>query len=315
MDDGVAVMLRTLDGAFPAVEQMSVVDARAAVAMRRAAFANLDDVATDDRFIVTVAGPVAVRIYRPRGGGDQPRAGAVFYHGGGFVLCDIDSHDGFCQTMSRHTGSVVVSVGYRLAPEHPAPAAAEDAHGAFAWVVDHADELGVDPRRIAVAGDSAGGNLAAVTAIMCRERGTSMPAAQVLLYPVIDPTFDTPSYLRRAAGYFTTRAALQWYWRQYLGGTAVPEPAYLVAPGRAASLAGLPPAVVVTATLDPLHSVGVAYARHLRSAGVAVLHRDFRGLFHGFLTMMAFPPAVTARELLWSDMRELLAARVPEAVS
>jgi acetyl esterase len=307
-------MLRTLNGAFPAVEQMSAVDARAAVAARRQVVATDDDVAVSDRLIDTVAGPIAVRIYRPHGGDGQPRAGVVFYHGGGFVLCDIDSHDGFCRTMSRHTGSVVVSVAYRLAPEHPAPAAAEDAYGAFAWVTEHADELGIDPQRIAVAGDSAGGNLAAVTAILCRERDTPMPAAQVLLYPVIDPTFDTVSYQHRATGYFTTRAALQWYWRQYLGGTAVPEPAYLVAPGRAASLAGLPPAVVVTATLDPLHSEGGAYARQLRSAGVAVLHRDFRGLFHGFLTMLDFPPANAGRELLWSDLHEVLNARLQETV-
>lgn len=314
MDDGVAAMLRTLNGAFPAVEQMSAVDARAAVAARRQVVATDDDVAAIDRLIDTVAGPIAVRIYRPHGGGDQPRAGVVFYHGGGFVLCDIDSHDGFCRTMSRHTSSVVVSVGYRLAPEHPAPAAAEDTYGAFAWVTAHADELGIDPQRIAVAGDSAGGNLAAVTAILCRERDTPMPVAQVLLYPVIDPTFDTVSYQQRATGYFTTRAALQWYWRQYLGGTDIPEPAYLVAPGRSTSLAGLPPAVVVTATLDPLHSEGVAYARQLRSAGVAVLHRDFRGLFHGFLTMLDFPPANAGRELLWSDMHEALNVGLQETV-
>ena len=142
-----------------------------------------------------------------------------------------------------------------------------------------------------------------------------MPVGQVLLYPVIDPSCDSPSQRRLATGYFTTRAALQWYWRQYLGDAGIPDPAYLVAPARAASLAGLPPAVVVTGTLDPLHSEGVAYADRLRSEGVGVVHRDFRGLFHGFLTMMSFPPAVAARELLWSDMRALLSARVAEPAS
>lgn len=315
MDDGVAAMLRTLDDAFPAVEQMSAEAARAAVTARRQAVTNIDDAAAEDRVVDTAAGSLGVRIYRPHGAGDAHRPGVVLYHGGGFVLCDIESHDGFCRAMSRHTGSVVVSVGYRLAPEHPAPAAAEDAFAAFHWVARHAVELRVDPRRIAVAGDSAGGNLAAVTSILCRDRGTVPPLAQVLLYPVIDPSCDTASQRLRATGYFTTRAALQWYWRQYLGGTTLPEPAHLVAPARAESLAALPPAIVVTATLDPLHSEGVAYARRLRDDGTAVLHRDFRGLFHGFLTMMAFPPAVAGRELLWSDMRALLAARVPEAVS
>jgi len=315
MDDGVAAMLQTLNDAFPAVERMSAAAARAAVEARRAVVSNIDDVATaEDRLIDTSAGSIAVRVYRPHGPDDALRPGVVFYHGGGFVLCDIDSHDGFCRAMSRYTGSVVVSVGYRLAPEHPAPAPAEDAYGAFDWVTRHAAELGVDPLRLAVAGDSAGGNLAAVTALLCRERGTAMPVAQVLLYPVIDPSCDTASQRRRATGYFTTRAALQWYWQQYLGGTDLPEPAYLVAPALAESLAGLPPAVVVTATLDPLHSEGAAYARQLRAHGVAVLHRDFRGLFHGFLTMMPFAPAVAARDLLWSDMGELLAARIPPEV-
>src|SRR4029077_2404769 len=121
-------------------------------------------------------------------------------------------------------------VDYRLAPEHRAPTAALDAFAVFCWVVTHADDLGIDPASVAIAGDSAGGNLAAVTALLCRERGTAMPVAQVLLYPVIDPSCDTASQRRRATGYFTTRAALQWYWQQYLGGTDLPEPAYLVAP-------------------------------------------------------------------------------------
>jgi acetyl esterase len=314
MDDGVAAMLRTLDDSFPAVERMFAEEARAAVAARRQAVLNVDDATSEDRFIDGPGGPIPVRIYRPRGASDDLHPGVVFCHGGGFVLCDIDSHDGFCRAMSRHTESVVVSVGYRLAPEHRAPAAAEDAYRAFEWAAAHAPELGVDRQRLAVAGDSAGGNLAAVTSILCRERGTPMPAAQVLLYPVIEPSFDTVSYRTRATGYATTRAALQWYWQQYLGGATVPEPAYLVAPARAATLAGLPPAVVVTATMDPLHTEGVAYARRLRSSGVAVMHRDFRGLFHGFLTLLDFPPAIAGRQLLWSDIREALSARVAEAV-
>jgi acetyl esterase/lipase len=302
MDDGVTAMLRTLDGAFPAVEQMSAVDARAAVAARRQPVSNLGDATAEDRVIDTAVGRIAVRIYRPRDAAGDRQSAVVFLHGGGFVLCDIESHDGFCRAMVARTESVVVSVAYRLAPEHRAPAAAEDAYAAFDWVVGHATELGIDPQRIAIAGDSAGGNLAAVASILCRERGTALPAVQVLLYPVIDPACDTASHRLRATGYFTTRAALQWYWRQYLGEAKVPEPAHLVAPMRAATLAGLPPAIVVTATLDPLHDEGVAYARRLRSDGVPVVHRDFRGLFHGFLTMLDFPPAIAGRDVLWSDL-------------
>ena len=314
MDDGIAAMLRSLDDAFPAVEQMTAADARAAVAARRAPVANLDDASTNDRILDTAAGDLAVRIYRPFGEEDRPRPGVVFMHGGGFVLCDIESHDGFCRAMARHTDSVVVSVDYRLASEHQAPAAALDAYAAFDWVARRAAELGVEPDRIVLAGDSAGGNLAAVAAILCRDRDTVPPVGQVLLYPMIDPACDTPSHQQRATGYFTTHAALQWYWRQYLGGAALPEPAYLVAPARADSLAGLPPAIVVTASLDPLHDEGVAYAQRLRSAGTPVVHRDFRGLFHGFLTMMSFAPAETGRRLLWSDMRRLMGLNVEVAM-
>lgn len=315
MDDGVAAMLRTLDGAFPPVERMSAEDARAAVAARRQTVDNVDDAIAEDRRIVVENGTVTVRVYRPRSTPREPRAGVVFLHGGGFVLCDIDSHDGFCRAMSRHTHSVVVSVGYRLAPEHGAPTAALDALAAFDWAVRNAEELGLDPHRVAVAGDSAGGNLAAAVSIARRNGGVVAPAAQILLYPMMDPECDTLSQHRRATGCATTRAALQWYWNQYLGGPALPEPAYLAAPARSDSAVNLPPAIVVTASQDPLHDEGVAYVRRLRSAGVPVVHRDYRGLFHGFLTMMSFPPAQEGRRHLWADMCEMLRSRTPEAAA
>ena len=301
MDDGVQAFMRAMNEGFPAVETMTADQARAAIVSRRLPVENLDDVASADDFL---AGDVPARIYRPHGAG-HPRPAVVFCHGGGFVLCDLDSHDSFCRAMSRHTDTVVVSVDYRLAPEHRAPAAAQDAYDAYCWVVCHADELGIDGARVLIAGDSAGGNLAAVTALMCREQRAPMPVGQLLIYPVIDPTFDTFSYQAYATGYVNTSAAMQWYWRQYLDGS-MPSPEYLVAPARAASHEGLPPAIVVTAGFDVLHSEGLGYADRLRAANVAVLHRDYPGLFHGFVTIMPLQAGAAARDLLWADMRALL---------
>ena len=308
MDDGVATFMRAMDDGFPAVETMSAPEARAVIAARRLPVENLDDVASaEDRVIAGPGGEIPVRIYRPHGQ-CETRPAVVFCHGGGFVLCDLDSHDSFCRAMARHTDSVVVSVDYRLAPEHPAPAAAQDVYSAFCWAIGHASELGVDPVRILIAGDSAGGNLAAVTALQCREHDGPVPAGQVLIYPVIEPNFGTSSYRAYARGFVNTRAAMQWYWQQYLGGSSLPVPAYTVAPSRATSHAGLPPAVVVTAGLDVLHSEGVSYADLLAAAKVPVVHRDYPGLFHGFVTIMPLAAGASARELLWADMRALVAS-------
>ncbi|MGO8771556.1 alpha/beta hydrolase [Mycobacterium sp.] len=309
MDDpvngSVQAMLRELNDGFPHVETMTAPEARAAVAERRVPASNVDDVrGTVDASVPGPDGEIPVRIYHPHGDSARNRPGILFCHGGGFVLCDIESHDGFCRALARGSEAVVVSVGYRLAPEHPAPAAALDSFAAFCWMIDHAADLGIDPERTAVAGDSAGGNLAAVTAILCRERGVTGPAAQLLLYPVIDPSFETDSYHRYATGYFNTREAMRWYWRQYLGGEPILEPSYLVAPARADSHVGLPPAVIVTAGLDPLHSEGCDYARRLSEAGV--VHRDYPGLYHGFMTNPSFPAAASALRLVHRDLRPLL---------
>jgi acetyl esterase len=306
MDDGVQKFMRATNDAFPAVETMTAKEARAFLAGRRVAVTNLYDVASaDDRRIPGPGGDLPVRIYRPHGL-TNPAPAVVFAHGGGFVLCDLDSHDGFCRAMARYTEAMVVSVDYRLAPEHRAPAAAEDMFAAFRWVTGHADELGIDPARVLVAGDSAGGNLATVTALLCRDRGAPAPAGQVLIYPAIEPFFDTESYRKYSTGYVNTRDAMQYYWREYLN-DRMPSPEYLVAPARAESHEGLAPAVVVTAGYDVLQSEGVSYAQRLRDANVPVVHRDYPGLFHGFLTMIPFGAAAAARELLFSDMQRLLA--------
>ena len=292
-------MLGLLNSGFPPVQDMDAAAARALVAGRVRPVDNIDDVAAAED--VVVEGRLRVRIYRPHDA--EPKAPAIlFFHGGGFVFCCIESHDGFCRRMARGTGCVVASVDYRLAPEHPAPAAVEDAAIALCWLAGEAATLGIDPAGIVVAGDSAGGNIAAVLCLVARDRGLPRPRAQALLYPVIAPDFDTPSYRAYATGHFNTADAMRWYWRNYLGDGAMPDPVEHAVPSRAASLAGLPRAIIHVAGRDPLASEGEAYGRMLSAAGVTTRLRLFPDLFHGFATIPGFGPARAAQEMLWADI-------------
>ncbi|MFP3989833.1 alpha/beta hydrolase [Streptomyces sp. E11-3] len=235
----------------------------------------------------TIPGPegapeIPVRVYLPDpADAPGPRPTLVFFHGGGWVLCDLDSHDGTARQLCRHAGAAVVSVDYRLAPEHPFPAAVDDAYAAVRWVAAHLAELGGDPGPLAVAGDSAGGNLAAVVAQIARDRGGPAIGLQVLVYPSTDMTYDGQSRTRNASGYFLTSAHMAWFGRQYLGGGGDPAHPH-ISPLRG-DLTGLPPAHVVTAGCDPLCDEGRAYAAKLREAGVPVTEGHFPGMFHGFL--------------------------------
>jgi len=228
------------------------------------------------------AGDIALRVYTPAGPTPQPVV--VFYHGGGWVIGSIDSHDATARALANRSGCTVVSVEYRLAPEHKFPAAAEDSYAATVWVAEHAAECGGDPTRLAVAGDSAGGNLAAVVALLARERGGPRIAFQLLVYPVTDCNYDTGSYTANAEGYFLTKASMVWFWDHYLSSAA--DAANPVAsPLRAESLAGLPPALVITAEFDPLRDEGEAYAKRLEAAGVPVVCTRYDGVIHGFFGM------------------------------
>jgi acetyl esterase len=233
------------------------------------------------------AGKIRVRIYSPTG--DGPKPGLVFFHGGGFVVCDLDSHDATCRELANGADCVVVSVDYRLAPEAKFPAAPEDCYAATQWVSREANQLGIDATRIAVAGDSAGGNLAAVVALMSRDRGGPSLVHQLLIYPVTDNRFDTTSYKDNGSGYFLSANMMRWFWHHYLESEADGENP-LASPLRAGDLSGLPPATVLTAQYDPLRDEGRAYAKRLEEAGVATTHTDYPGVFHGFFGMTAQIP-------------------------
>lgn len=243
----------------------------------------------------TIPGPqsdIAIRIYRPKvaepdTAGQLP--GMVFYHGGGWVIGSIESHDGLCRKFANRLGAIVVSVEYRLAPEHPFPAPAEDAYAAACWVAQNADTLGIDRRRLIVAGDSAGGNLAAAVSLMARDRGFPALACQLLIYPVTDRNFDTASYRTYADDYFLTRDAMVWYWNHYLSSDDDALHPY-AAPLQASDLSRLPPAIILTAECDPLCDEGKAYAEKLLAHGTEVIPLDAPGLIHGFLRRPDFFP-------------------------
>ena len=227
-------------------------------------------------------GPLRARHYTPPSGG-VGRPLLVFFHGGGWVVGDLDTHDQPCRLLSRYADVHVLSVDYRLAPEHPYPAGVDDAVAAFAWAVAHCAELGADPSRIAVGGDSAGGNFAAVVCQVTRDSGTAMPAAQLLLYPGTDASVDRPSKSLFAVGFFLTRVQMDWYWDAYAGNDSRTDPR--LSPLCADSLAGLPPTLLTTAAFDPLRDEGEAYADALRAAGVPVAMRRATGLVHGYANM------------------------------
>jgi len=241
----------------------------------------------EERTLPGPAGDLRVRVYTPDGPeGEGPFPGLVFFHGGGFVLCDLDTHDGQCRSLANAAGCVVVSVDYRLAPEHPFPAAPEDCYAATCHVGRHAADFGIDPARLAVAGDSAGGNLAAVVCQMVRDRGGPPLCFQLLVYPVTNFDLDTDSYRENAEGYFLSRGMMAWFWDQYLPDRedgASP----LASPLRAPDLRDLPPGLCVTAEYDPLRDEGEAYAERLRAAGVDVRTRRYDGMIHGFFGMGA----------------------------
>ncbi len=240
------------------------------------------------------AGQLRARHYIPdEPGGPHPLL--VFLHGGAFTIGDLDTHDEPCRMLCRHGGLHVLSIDYRLAPEHPFPAPVEDAHAALLWGFDHARELGADPARVAVGGDSAGGNLAAVASRLTAAEGRCA-ALQVLIYPTVDFSRRWPSGDLFGQGFFLTENDRNWAEANYLGGTKADRTDPRLSPLLADTFGGLPPAVVVTAAFDPLRDEGEAYAAALRAAGTPVVLRRIPGMIHGFINMTAI--SRSAREAM-----------------
>jgi len=227
------------------------------------------------------ANGVPVRVYRPVL--DEVLPCLVFFHGGGWVIGDLETHDNVCRYLALHATCVVVAVDYRLAPEHPFPAALDDCFTATCWVAAQASELGIDVTKIAVGGDSAGGNLAATVCIKARQNGGPALVHQLLVYPVTDTALDTVSYIENAEGYSLSRDLMRVFWDHYIGDQPRDNP--MMAPLLAADLSGVPSATVITAEFDPLRDEGEAFGEKLKAAGIATKVKRYDGMIHGFFHM------------------------------
>jgi len=269
---------------MPPMHSLSVADARQAMFAMAALGGEPEPVGKiEDREIPGPEGTIPIRIYTPEGKGLFPVL--VFLHGGGWVIGNIESHDAMCRSLTNAAGCITVSVDYRLAPEYKFPAAPEDCYAATQWVAANAGTFNGDPTRIAVGGDSAGGTLAAVVALMARDRGGPRLVYQLLIYPATDYYLPgTPSIYENAEGYLLTRDDMIWFLGHYLPSEAEAKHPYAF-PLQAKDLSGLPPAMVITAEFDPLRDEGEIYTAQLQKAGVVVTATRYHGMIHGFLSL------------------------------
>ncbi len=269
----------------PEVSEMSVPQARFFIEKAFTEMVpNPEPMAAVENFTVPgPAGSLPVRLYKPEEGGTPPLV--VYFHGGGWVIGSIESHDATCRALAKASGCAVASVGYRLAPESGFPAAPEDCFAATEWLAENGASIGVDSSRLAVAGDSAGGNLAAVVSLMARDRGEPRISCQILIYPAVDFVGDYASREENGEGYFLTTADMEWFGGHYLRGESdAGDP--LASPLLASDHSNLPPAIVITAGFDPLRDEGEAYAKKLEEAGVEVKHVLYDTMIHGFASMI-----------------------------
>jgi len=276
----------------PAFETMTAPQARAMYRDSRAALSPEPPPVASVQDLVAPGpgGSIPIRLYRGIGTATENLPVLMFFHGGGWVIGDLDTHDVVCRRLANAAGCAVASVDYRLAPEHEFPAAVEDAVAATAWIAEAADTLGLDGTRLAVGGDSAGGNLAAVVALHARDHGGPALRLQLLIYPATEFAMTHPSHSTRGEGFLLTHSTMKWFRAAYLR-RETDMADWRASPLRAESLAGLPPAYLITAGFDPLSDEGTEYGERLREAGVAVTHRHLPGQVHGFITMGRLIPA------------------------
>ncbi|SNS86859.1 acetyl esterase [Sphingomonas laterariae] len=310
MDPQIEAMLASAP-AWPPVSSMPVEELRAAVRASSLAIPPLDVplASISDDAIEGPGGPIPIRIYTPAGEGPFP--GIVYFHGGGWVVGDLDTQDMIARGLAHGADAVVVSVDYRLSPEHPFPAAPDDAWAATLWTARHAAGLNIDPARLAVAGDSAGANLAAGVALRARDAGAPKLVAQAMFYGSGNyPSEETPSSEEFAKGPLLSRDDVHFFWRQYLADPDKDQHHPLASPIRAASHAGLPPAYMGTAEIDPSRDDGERYAAKLEAAGVPVETRRYAGMVHGFVSWLAFlPGARTAMDDACAFLKRQFAAQ------
>jgi acetyl esterase len=243
--------------------------------------------ATIDGAIPVPGAEIKFRRYRPLGVVGERLPTLVYYHGGGFVIGNIETHDSTCRRLANKSRCPVISIGYRLAPEHPFPTPTDDSLAAFRYIRDNASQFGADPTRLAVGGDSAGGNISAAVCQACRQTGEPMPAFQMLIYPATDSSKQSASRMAFADGYFLTKELMDWFWKAYVpAGTDLAD--VRLSPLLAKDVSGLPPAFVLTAGYDPLRDEGRAYAERLIDAGVKTTYVNYPGTIHGFFSLTRF---------------------------
>lgn len=287
-DPQVQRILETIDAAgAPALSDVSPEDARQLMETMADRGSSIAVASVEDRSIDGPDGDIPVRIYDPDGG-ERPQPLVLYFHGGGWVVGSLDTHDSNCRKLADETDYVVVSVDYRLAPEHPFPAGLEDCYAAFEWAAANAANLGADADRLVLAGDSAGGNLATTTALLARYRDGPTAAYQLLFYPGTGDATTTDSYEENAEGYFLTADEMTWFRNHYFD-SDIDQGNVFAFPRLADDLSGLPPATILTAGFDPLRDDGAAYATRLEEDGVSVTHRNYPAMIHGFAGMLEEP--------------------------